>query len=184
MFLNRIAPIFLLLITGLSNAQNAPRNVDKFSQMYDLLATPNMYRTASGAPGPEYYQQQADYKMDIELDDKNTKVYGTETITYHNNAKESLSFLWLQLDQNQKAKTSKSPLVESTFAEPAMNANTFSKKFLQEKFDGGFKIEYVKDAQGKPLPFTVNETMMRIDLPQPLRFGEKISFLLRSHFCI
>ncbi len=184
MFLNRIAPIFLLLITCLSNAQNAPRNVDKFSQMYDLLATPNMYRTASGAPGPEYYQQQADYKMDIELDDKNTKVYGTETITYHNNAKESLSFLWLQLDQNQKAKTSKSPLVESTFAEPAMNANTFSKKFLQEKFDGGFKIEYVKDAQGKPLPFTVNETMMRIDLPQPLRFGEKISFSIKWWYSI
>ena len=58
--------------------------------MYDLMATPNMYRTASGAPGPEYYQQQADYKMDIELDDKNTKLYGQETITYTNNAKESL----------------------------------------------------------------------------------------------
>jgi hypothetical protein len=68
---------------------------NKFSQMYDLLATPNMFRTASGAPGPAYYQQQADYKMDIELDDKNTKIFGTETITYHNNSPENLEYLWV-----------------------------------------------------------------------------------------
>ena len=60
---------------------------NKFRQMYDLLATPNTYRTASGAPGPDYYQQQADYKIDVELDDKNTKLYGVETVTYTNNAK-------------------------------------------------------------------------------------------------
>ena len=87
---------------------------NKFRQMYDLLATPNMYRTASGAPGPEYYQQQADYKMDVELDDKNAKLFGTETITYTNNAKESLDYLWIQLDQNIAAKTSKTPLVENS----------------------------------------------------------------------
>ncbi|RZJ71489.1 MAG: M1 family peptidase, partial [Flavobacterium sp.] len=88
-------------------------DTNKFSQMYDLMATPNMFRTASGAPGPAYYQQQADYKMNIELDDKNTKLYGTETITYHNNAPEGLEYLWLQLDQNQKDRASKSPLVDS-----------------------------------------------------------------------
>src|ERR1700754_2936334 len=86
-------------------------DANKMSQMYDLLATPNMYRTASGAPGPAYYQQQADYKMDIELDDKNTKMYGKETITYHNNSSETLDYLWVQLDQNQNAKDSKSKLV-------------------------------------------------------------------------
>ena len=56
-------------------------DTNKFSQMYDLLATPNMFRTAAGAPGPAYYQQQADYKIDIELDDKNAKLSGSETIT-------------------------------------------------------------------------------------------------------
>jgi len=147
--------------------------------MYDLLATPNMYRTASGAPGPEYYQQQADYKMNVELDDKNARLSGTETITYHNNAKESLEFLWLQLDQNESAKTSKSPLVENTTADPAIGAAGFSRKYLEEKFDGGFKIEYVNDATGKPLPYTINETMMRIDLPKPLAHGEKISFSIK-----
>src|SRR3954470_14357186 len=109
-----------LLAISAIQAQETPkppksdeRNPDKFKQMYDLLATPNMYRTASGAPGPEYYQQQADYKIDVELDDKNQKLFGTETITYTNNAKESLDYLWLQLDQNEKARNSKSPLVES-----------------------------------------------------------------------
>lgn len=154
-------------------------DTNKFRQMYDLLATPNMYRTASGAPGPEYYQQQADYKIDVELDDKNTKLYGVETITYHNNAREPLDYLWIQLDQNEKARTSKSPLAESEKVKPSISAAAFSKKYLKEKFDGGFRIDYVKDANGKPLPYTTNETMMRIDLPKPLLHGEKVSFSIK-----
>jgi hypothetical protein len=152
---------------------------NKFSQMYDLMATPNMFRTASGAPGPAYYQQQADYKMDIELDDKNTKIYGKETITYHNNAPEALDYLWLQLDQNQKARTSQSPLAESQKVNPAYPPDNFSRTFMQEAFEGGFKIEYVQDAAGKPLKYTINNTMMRIDLPAPLKHGEKISFSVK-----
>ena len=160
-------------------AKKEERNPDKFKQMYDLFATPNMYRTASGAPGPEYYQQQADYKIDIELDDKNQKLYGTETITYTNNAKESLDYLWLQLDQNEKARNSNSPLVESNKIDPVFSAQSFSRKYLEEDFDGGFKIEYVKDSQGKVMQYTVNQTMMRIELPEVLKFGEKISFSIK-----
>lgn len=59
-----------------SEKQEGKLDTNKFRQMYDLMATPNMYRTASGAPGPEYYQQQADYKMDIELDDKKARLDG------------------------------------------------------------------------------------------------------------
>ncbi|WDO13297.1 M1 family metallopeptidase [Flavobacterium sp. WW92] len=154
-------------------------DTNKFSQMYDLLATPNMFRTASGAPGPAYYQQQADYKMDIELDDKNTKVYGTETITYHNNSPENLEYLWVQLDQNQKERNSKSTLVENQKMEKAMTPAGFSKKFMEESFDGGFVIEYVKDAKGKPMKYTINQTMMRIDLDTPLKSKEKISFSIK-----
>jgi hypothetical protein len=153
--------------------QQGQVDINKFRQMYDLLATPNMYRTASGAPGPEYYQQRADYKIDIELDDKNAKLYGTETITYTNNAKESLDYLWIQLDQNATAKTSKSPLVESSKVDAAMSAKSFSRKYLEEKRDGGFKLDYVNDASGKPLSYTINETMMRINLAKPLAKGEK-----------
>lgn len=160
-------------------AKTEERNPDKFKQMYDLFATPNMYRTASGAPGPEYYQQQADYKIDIELDDKNQKLYGTETITYTNNAKESLDYLWLQLDQNEKARNSNSPLVESNKIDPVFSAQSFLRKYLEEDFDGGFKIEYVKDSKGKAMQYTVNQTMMRIELPEVLKFGEKISFSIK-----
>ncbi len=152
---------------------------NKFRQMYDLLATPNMYRTASGAPGPEYYQQQADYKMDIELDDKNTRLYGVETITYQNNAKESLDYLWMQLDQNIAARTSKTPLVENEHIDESISAAGFSRKYLEEKFDGGFRIDYVKDAKGNPISYTVNETMMRINLDKPLKHGEKIVFSVK-----
>lgn len=152
---------------------------NKFSQMYDLMATPNGYRTASGAPGPAYYQQQADYKIAVELDDKNTKLYGTETITYHNNSPETLEYLWVQLDQNQKSRTSQSPLAESQKVNPAYPPDNFTRQFLQEEFDGGFKIEYVKDASGTPMQYTINQTMMRIDLPQPLAPGKAVSFSLK-----
>ncbi|RZJ67211.1 MAG: M1 family peptidase [Flavobacterium sp.] len=154
-------------------------DVNKFRQMYDLLATPNMYRTASGAPGPAYYQQKADYKMDIELDDKKSILSGVETITYHNNAQEPLDYLWMQLDQNQASRTSLSPLAESTKADKAISASGFSRRYLEEKFDGGFKIEYVKDSNGKAMPYTINWTMMRIELPTPLKHGEKISFSIK-----
>ncbi len=176
----------LTLITIGSFAQEAPkatpsseRNPDKFKQMYDLLATPNMYRTASGAPGPEYYQQQADYKINVELDDKNTKLYGEETITYTNNAKESLDYLWLQLDQNQQSRKSLSPLVNGEKTDPAIGVQGFSRKYLEEKFDGGFNIEFVKDATGKPMQYTINQTMMRIELPKVLKHKEKITFSIK-----
>lgn len=152
---------------------------NKFSQMYDLMATPNMYRSASGAPGPAYYQQQADYKMDIELDDKNTRLHGRETITYHNNAPEALDYLWVQLDQNQKAKTSQSPLTENQRVNPAYPPDNFTRQFIQQPADRGFNIEYVQDAKGKPMQYTINHTMMRIDLPRPLKSGDKITFNIK-----
>ena len=187
--MNRISSVLklaLLFFTVTNFAQEAPiktpqseKNPDKFKQMYDLLATPNMYRTASGAPGPEYYQQQADYKIDVELDDKNTKLYGKETITYTNNAKESLDYLWIQLDQNQQSRKSLSPLIESNKTDPAIAAQGFSRKYLEEDFDGGFNIEYIKDVKGNAIPYTINQTMMRVELPKPLKKGEKFIFSIK-----
>lgn len=183
---NPILVTILLLTASLLTAQevqketkSTERNPDKFKQIYDLLATPNMYRTASGAPGPEYYQQQADYKIDLELDDKNAKLFGQETVTYTNNAKESLDYLWMQLDQNQQSRKSLSPLVQNSVTDPAMSPKGFSRTYLEEKFDGGFNIEYVKDVAGKPMQYTINQTMMRIELPKPLKHGEKISFSIK-----
>jgi hypothetical protein len=154
-------------------------NQSKFKQMYEEFATPNMYRSASGTPGPSYYQQQADYKMDIELDDKNAKIYGEETITYHNNAPDALEFLWLQLDQNVRSKDSKAPLRNGNSIKDGYVPDAFSKEFMNKKFDGGFNIEFIKDVNGNPLPYTINQTMMRVDLASPLKSGEKVSFSIK-----
>ncbi len=176
---------FISLLAAMQvTAQETPREPghtdnNKFSQMYSEMATPNMFRTASGAPGPAYYQQQADYKIDVELDDENTKLYGTETITYHNNAPEPLEYLWVQLDQNRRASDSKSPLANSQNMGTKYSTQGFSRTYLEESFDGGFKIEFVQDAKGKPMRYIVNQTMMRIDLPEPLKPGKKISFSIK-----
>ncbi len=154
-------------------------NTNKFRQLYDEFATPNMYRAASGAPGSAYYQQQADYKMDIVLDDKNTKLSGFETITYSNNSPDILKYLWVQLDQNKRAKNSKSPLIESDRIEQVKRPDAFVTDYMKDPFDGGFNIEEVKDANGSPLKYTINSTMMRIELPQPLKSGEKTSFSIK-----
>ncbi|MEQ8217493.1 MAG: M1 family metallopeptidase [Arenibacter sp.] len=154
-------------------------NQSKFKQLYEEFATPNTYRSASGAPGPDYYQQQADYKMDIELDDKNAKIYGSETITYTNNSPDDLSFLWLQLDQNVRSKTSKSPLRDDEGVPVAEPVASFANKYMTAPFDGGFNIEYVRDANGKALPYTINQTMMRIDLPEVLKSKGQVSFSIK-----
>jgi hypothetical protein len=162
--------------TTVTPKQSGKYDTSKFSQMYDLLATPNMFRTASGAPGPAYYQQQADYKIDVELDDKNAKLSGSETVTYYNNSPDSLEYLWVQLDQNQAAKNSQSPLAENEKIDQVLPAEKFANEFLKNGMDRGFKIEYVKDAKGNPLSYTINQTMMRINLATPLKPGEKFVF--------
>jgi len=154
-------------------------DTNKFSQMYTQMATPNMFRTASGAPGPAYYQQQADYKIKVELDDKNARLSGEETITYYNNSPDPLDYLWVQLDQNEKKPDSKSPLVENQRMDGAMTPDGFTKKFMEQPFQGGYTIEFVKDAKGKPMKYTINQTMMRIDLDKTLKKGEKISFSIK-----
>jgi hypothetical protein len=159
--------------------ESGKKDSNKFNQMYDLLATPNMFRTASGAPGPAYYQQQADYKIDVVLDDAAAKLSGSETITYHNNSPDSLEYLWVQLDQNQAAINSQSPLVENQKTQQVYTINNFANNFLKQDLERGFNIEYVKDAKGKPLAYTINQTMMRIDLPVAMKPGETYSFSIK-----
>ncbi|MDX6183838.1 M1 family metallopeptidase [Flavobacterium sp. Fl-77] len=165
--------------TAVAPKQQGKYDTNKFSQMYDLLATPNMFRTASGAPGPAYYQQQADYKIDVELDDKNSKLYGSEIITYSNNSPDNLEYLWIQLDQNQAKANTQSSLVESEKINQVLPLDKFSSEYLKKDLERGFNIEYVKDAKGNPMSYTINETMMRINLATPLKAGEKISLAIK-----
>jgi hypothetical protein len=170
--------------TTVTPKQSGKYDTNKFSQMYDLLATPNMFRNAAGAPGPAYYQQQADYKIDIELDDKNAKLNGSETVTYYNNSPDNLDYLWVQLDQNQQAKDSDSPLAESERITQTFPASSFTDKFLKKPLERGFNIEYVKDAKGSPMTYTINHTMMRIDLASPMKPGTSLSFSVKWSYNI
>tara|TARA_R110002050_G_scaffold297339_2_gene458603 strand:- start:4776 stop:7133 length:2358 start_codon:yes stop_codon:yes gene_type:complete len=153
-------------------------SADKFKQLKEELPGPNMYRTASGAPGSEYYQQQADYVIKVVLDDENQKITGEEVITYHNNSKDELTYLWIQLDQNMRAQGSDRQLVDQTSI--GKKGMTFqSMKKFQNQFDGGFKLTEVKASNGKDLEYTVNKTMMRVELPTALKPGAKMSFSIK-----
>ena len=154
-------------------------DINKFSQMYAEMATPNMFRTASGAPGPAYYQQRADYKINVELDDKLSRMYGSETVTYYNNAPESLDYLWVQLDQNIARRDSQTPLIDNQTMPTSTSPENFAKSYMGKSFDGGYNLEYVKDEKGNAMKYTINNTMMRIDLPKALKKGEKVVFSIK-----
>ena len=145
--------------------------------MYEEFSSPNMFRTASGAPGPAYYQQQADYIMEIELDDQNKRIYGNQTITYTNNSPDKLEYLWVQLDQNVRKKDTPSSKIDGSGVRSLYRPSEFAAEFFNEPFDGGFNIDYVLDGNRKPLSHFVNQTMMRINLPLPLKTAEKFSSL-------
>jgi len=156
---------------------------DKFRQLgSDEMATPNTYRTASGAPGADYWQQQVDYKMKIRLDDDIQKIYGEETITYHNNSPDVLYYLWIQLDQNIYSKDNNTAKVEQMKISDQMQTNDLID--LYPWFDGGFKLDKVADAAGKDLPYIVNQTMMRIDLPKPIQPGQSYAFQINWNYNI
>lgn len=157
-----------------THAQTQSYNNNKFRQLKQELPTPNVYRTASGAPGHQYYQQQADYKMDITLDDEQQRLYGEATVTYTNNSPDQLEYLWVQLDQNVRAPDSDSYSTQSQRMSEQMSFAQL--KNLHFRFDGGFNIEYVKDARGRDVMVAVNKTMMRMDLPEPLSSGKSYTF--------
>ena len=151
-------------------------NQNKFKQLKDELATPNSQRTASGAPGINYTQQKVDYVMDIVLDDENKKIYGKETIVYHNNSKDELAYLWVQLDQNMRAKDSKTPDIQPSKIPNRIPVKSFNRSFPKTPFDGGFNITSVTNLDNSNLSHTINQTMMRINLPEPLAAGKTFSF--------
>ncbi len=154
-------------------------NISKFRQLKQELPTPNSYRTASGAPGHEYYQQKADYKMDIILDDEKQRIYGEEVITYFNNSPDDLEYLWVQLDQNIRAPDAITKDVKAGGPATYYNPKKFTEEFLGKPFQGGFNIDYVRNAEDGEMNYTVNGTMMRIDLPKIMKAGEKISFKIK-----
>jgi hypothetical protein len=176
--------LVISLLNGLfSFAQDSPRyGRDKFRQLDQELPTPNEQRTASGAPGHAYWQMKADYDITVEIDDASQKLTGTETITYHNQSPDKLEYLWLQLDQNIFEPGSDANLIRTGTIGDSVSLKTLER--WTQPFDGGFRITSVTDAAGAKLKYTINKTMMRIDLPKPLAPGAVYSFKVAWWFPI
>jgi hypothetical protein len=159
-------------------------NTSKFKQLQEELPTPNAYRTASGAPGYAYYQQQADYVMNLTLDDKNQRIFGEATVTYTNNSPDPLDYLWIQLDQNIQAPNSLSKKISGEGPALGYQPQKYVEEFMGKPFDGGFKIDYLKDATGTDISYTVNETMMRLNLTKPLPSKGQMVFKIKWWYSI
>ncbi|MEM1396520.1 MAG: M1 family metallopeptidase [Pseudomonadota bacterium] len=165
-----------------------------FEQLGQELPTPNVYRTASGAPGPQYWQQRADYEIDVTLDEQNKRITGSETITYTNNSPDALRYLWLQLDQNRfrndsLARRSETAETSGTRRAGVGQGDTISYNALRrtqafDRREHGFEIVGVETAKGDKLRHTIVDTMMRVDLPAPLLSGESTNFRVSWRFNI
>ncbi|NJL14384.1 MAG: M1 family metallopeptidase [Microscillaceae bacterium] len=179
----------LCLLLGLSQAApllaqtpKPPYTSSKFEQLEELLPTPNNYRAADGAPGHEYWQQKADYKIEVQLNDAQQSLTGKENITYYNYSPNELKYLWVQLDQNRFHNQSDTHESQSVEMNDPGSLITYLRGI---NANHGFNILAVKDAQGKPLPHQINKTMMRIDLPAPLKAkGGTFSFSIEWNYRI
>jgi hypothetical protein len=184
----------LLAALTVSVAAGARQFDDKFRQLDELLPTPGATRTASGAPGHAYWQQRADYKLRARLDEGTRSIVGAGAITYHNRSPDTLGYLWVQLDQNMfradsDNRSTATVLSRDAWARAKTEADGLKfeqLRFAMESraFDGGFKIDSVTGADGRPLKYVINKTMMRIDLPQPMKPGASTTFNLAWRFNI
>ncbi|PZR41462.1 MAG: aminopeptidase [Azospira oryzae] len=166
-----------LLFIGVIAFAQTPAWQGKFEQLDQTLPTPNSYRNSAGAPGANYWQQRADYVIDVEVNDDTHVLTGKETITYHNNAPEPLTYLWLQLDQNILKRNSISRQSQGGRVRDSIAAKSLSYIGVETSdYQGGYTISSVTDAAANKLPYIINNTMMRIDLPAPLKSGEKFVF--------
>lgn len=171
--------LFLLIGIWAHAQQTTNYNANTvFEQMGTSLPTPNTYRTASGAPGKEYWQQKADYDIKVELDDENQRITASEKITYFNVSPDALTYLWLQLDQNNFNEKSDARTTRQTSISHERGSSGAALKSLSDKTDKeyGYLIQKVTDKLGNKLKYTINGTMMRVDLPAPLLKGQNFVF--------
>ncbi len=181
-----------VLICGATSFASAPLaqatepadRTSAFRQLEELLPTPNSYRTASGAPGHAYWQQQVDYAIDVTLDDQKQQIHGVERITYMNQSPDTLSYLWLQLDANIYRPDADAVLTAPAPALGRVSYSQLKKWVARETFNGGVNITSVTDAKGNALAHTIVKTMMRVDLPVPLAPAAQVVFSVAWNYRI
>jgi hypothetical protein len=183
--------LFLLLCcVSVINAQDIRNNPasnhgNRFEQLGTILPTPNEYRTASGAPGPKYWQQRADYDIKCELDEPGLRLNGKETVTYYNNSPDVLTYIWLQLDENEHSTINNANYQDASFLGRGVSTTVID-RLEGKKIDNGYGdiITKLTDVNGKALKYTINKTMMRVEIPAPLKPGMKFVFNLEWYYKI
>ncbi len=174
----------VLVVSNPLQAQRSEQNHgERFEQLGPMLRSPNVYRTASGAPGHRYWQQKANHEIEVELNDDNQSITGWQKVTYYNNSPDPLKYLWIQLDQNERAKDSHTPKIAESSIRERMSMRQIE-TILWHDLDLGYKINSVKDMGGNDIPVTINNTMMRVDLAEPLQPGESTEFTVDWSFNI
>ena len=160
--------LFTINLIPVSTGQVYSYKEDPFKQLHELLPSPNSNRLASGAPGPNYWQQRADYHIKVILDDKNQRLIGSETINYQNNSPHTLNYLWVQLDQNRFDPNSEELLIQEAPGLDGMSFNRLKSQLYRQSFKGGHQIKKVTNSKGEKIKFSIIGTMMRIDLKKSL----------------
>ncbi|MEZ6014162.1 MAG: M1 family metallopeptidase [Planctomycetota bacterium] len=173
-----------LLGLGVAHGSRSDTRRDVFRQLDELLPTPNDQRAASGAPGSQYWQQQVDYVIDVSLDDATQRLTGSERITYHNESPDELRYLWVSLDPNIYSPSSHARQTEGAPDLLGQSYEALRKRFEALGFDGSCQVLAVRDALGAPLHHTIVDTMMRVDLPAPLRSGQKVELSIDWTYAI
>jgi Peptidase family M1 domain len=181
--LRRLQPMHVLLAAaalglGVFAAQDPDRGADRFRQLRQELPTPNNYRTASGAPGHEYWQQRADYEIEVAIEPESRRLTGHERVHYHNNSPDGLNYLWMQVEPNKRAPMSHAVLTSLAPSLVRASLNTLSRQLDTASFDGSCTIENVQLVGGFPLDTHTVDTMMRIELPTTLQPGASVAFEL------
>src|SRR6476661_1425602 len=183
-----ILNIFLIGIYGNVWAQFQQNNPgsnhgNKFEQLETILRDPNSYRSASGAPGPKYWQQKADYDINVTIDDKKQVLTGSETVTYTNNSPDPLTYLWLQLDENEHRASSDNQKFDGSRMSARMTARQLQ-NIIGDDEGFGVNITKATDASGNALKYTINQTMMRVEMPKTLVPGAKFTFKINWNYKI
>ena len=185
LWLKTLVWIFFVMFFSINGLIGQDIFDEKFEQIDGKLPTPNSYRTGAGAPGPAYWQQRADYEIAVVLNDEDQSITGNEIITYYNNSPSTLNFLWIQLDQNIRAKDSdKYKINERFYAGYSVDAKRLPHLTFDADFDGGFRIISIEDIKGNGLSFHRVKTMMRIDLAEPLKPGSVVKFQIDWNYLI
>lgn len=172
---------------GQSQFYNNPgsNHGNRFEDLGFLLPSPNEYRTASGAPGAKYWQQKANYDIDVTLDEQKNYIYGKETVTYFNQSPDKLDYIWLQLDENIHNPKSDNNTDNTGKVGDKVTNSQIANYEPGRKMEGyGVNLSKVTDAAGKELTYTVVQTMMRIDLPTALAPGQQFVFKIDWNYKI